>query len=47
MLKNKKRKIKSSGVTRPFINKRNRLMLGNKKQKGGLFGELLEMIFKR
>ena len=47
MLKNKKRKTKSSGVTRPFINKRNRLMLGNKKQKGGLFGELLEMIFKR
>ena len=40
-------KIKGSGVTRPFINKRNRLMLGNlkrrltKKQKGGFLGQLV------
>ena len=41
----KKRTIKGSGVTRPFVNKRNRLMLGNgktiTKQKGGFLGPLL------
>ena len=41
----KKRTIKGSGVTRPFVNKRNRLMLGSEKtitkQKGGFWGPLL------
>ena len=47
MLGNGKIRIKGSGVTRPFVNKRNRLMLGNrkriiiKKQKGGFWGPLL------
>ena len=31
----KRRKIKGSGITRPYINKRNCLMLGKGKQKGG------------
>ena len=47
MLGNRKRTIKGYGVSRPFINKRNRLMLGNRKriiiikQKGGFWGPLL------
>ena len=39
--KQKKRinKIRGKGIQRPYINKRNRLMLGKgKKQKGGFFG---------
>ena len=53
MLGSGKRTIKGSGVTRPFINKRNLLMLGSgkrtiiKKQKGGFFGPILKMLFKR
>ena len=57
---------KGSGIRRPFINKKNRLMLGNgkrtikrsrlrrpfinkriKKQKGGFFGPILKMLFKK
>ena len=50
--RSKKRKIKDSGVTRPFLNKRNRLMLGNgkrkiiRRQKGGFFGPILELLAK-
>ena len=33
----RKRKIYGKGIKRPYVNKRNRLMLGSgKKQKGGL-----------
>ena len=42
----KRSKIFSLGVTRPFVNKRNRLMLGSgrkkkiKRQKGGFFAPI-------
>ena len=41
------RKIYGGGVTRPYVNKRNRLMLGSErrkkigKQKGGFFGPIV------
>ena len=45
MLGSRKRPIKGSGVTQPFVNKRNRLMLGSgktiTKQKSGFLGPLL------
>ena len=50
--RSRKRTIKGLGVTRPFVNKRNRLMLGNgkrriiRKQKGGFFGPILELLVK-
>ena len=37
----KRKKIKGRGIQRPYINKRNRLMLGKGKQKGGFIGPLL------
>ena len=37
----RKRKIIGSGITRPYINKRNRLMLGKGKQKGGFIGPIV------
>ena len=37
----KRRKIKGRGVQRPYINKRNHLMLGSGKQKGGFIGPLV------
>ena len=37
-----KRKIKGKGIKRPYISKRNRLMLGKgKKQRGGFIGPIL------
>ena len=42
--KQKKRinKIRGKGIQRPYINKRNRLMLGKgKKQKGGFIGPVI------
>ena len=42
----KRRKIKGKGITRPYVSKRNRLMLGNgKKQKGGFFASLIDEIW--
>ena len=37
----RKRKIIGSGITRPYINKRNRLMLGKGKQTGGFIGPIV------
>ena len=45
--RSRKRTIKGLGVTRPFVNKRNRLMLGNgkrrriRRQKGGFWGPVV------
>ena len=39
--KRRKIKIKGSGITRPYINKRNRLMLGKGKQKGGFIAPIV------
>ena len=37
-----KRKIKGRGIKRPYISKRNRLMLGKgKKQRGGFIGPIV------
>ena len=33
----KRRRIKGKGIQRPYVSKRNRLMLGKGKQKGGFF----------
>ena len=40
-MRRRRRKIKGSGITRPQINKRNRLMLGKGKQKGGFIAPLV------
>ena len=38
----RKKKIKGRGVQRPYVSKRNRLMLGKgKKQKGGFIGLII------
>ena len=38
----RRKKIKGRGITRPYINKRNRLMLGKgKKQKGSFIAPLV------
>ena len=38
----RRRKIKGRGIKRPYVNKRNRLMLGKgKKQKGGFIGPVV------
>ena len=37
----RRRKIKGRGIQRPYINKRNRLMLGKGKQKGGFIGPVV------
>ena len=38
----RRKKIKGRGIQRPYINKRNRLMLGKgKKQKGGFIAPLV------
>ena len=37
----RRRKLRGRGIQRPYINKRNRLMLGKGKQKGGLIGPLV------
>ena len=42
----RRRKIKGRGIQRPYVNKRNRLMLGKgKKQKGGFFASLIDEIW--
>ena len=35
------RKITGKGIVRPYVSKRNRLMLGKGKQKGGFIGPLV------
>ena len=37
----RKRKLRGKGIQRPYVNKRNRLMLGKGKQKGGFIGPLV------
>ena len=38
----RRRKIKGRGIQRPYVNKRNRLMLGKgKKQKGGFIAPIV------
>ena len=38
--------INGKGIQRPYVNKRNRLMLGKgKKQKGGFFASLIDEIW--
>ena len=37
----RRKKIRGRGVQRPYVNKRNRLMLGKGKQKGGFIGPLV------
>ena len=37
----RRRKLRGRGIQRPYINKRNRLMLGKGKQKGGFIGPLV------
>ena len=37
----RRRKIKGRGIQRPYINKRNRLMLGKRKQTGGFIGPMV------
>ena len=56
VLNNKMKRQKGSGVRRPFINKRNRLMLGSgkrkikgkrrlkRKQRGGFFGPIASSV---
>ena len=36
-----RKKIRGRGIQRPYVNKRNRLMLGKGKQKGGFIGPLV------
>ena len=36
-----RKKIRGRGIQRPYINKRNRLMLGKGKQTGGFIGPLV------
>ena len=49
MTKHPKKKnniINGRGIQRPYVNKRNRLMLGKgKKQKGGFFASLIDEIW--
>ena len=37
----RKRKIFGKGIVRPYVSKRNRLMLGKGKQKGGFIGPIV------
>ena len=37
----RKRKLRGKGIQRPYVNKRNRLMLGKGKQKGGFIGPIV------
>ena len=37
----RRRKIRGRGIQRPYVNKRNRLMLGKGKQKGGFIGPIV------
>ena len=37
----RRRKLRGRGIQRHYINKRNRLMLGKGKQKGGFIGPLV------
>ena len=37
----RRKKIRGRGIQRPYINKRNRLMLGKGKQTGGFIGPLV------
>ena len=37
----RRRKIRGRGIQRPYVNKRNRLMLGKGKQKGGFIAPLV------
>ena len=37
----RRKKIRGRGIQRPYVNKRNRLMLGKGKQKGGFIGPLV------
>ena len=38
----RRRKIRGRGIERPYVNKRNRLMLGKgKKQRGGFIGPIV------
>ena len=37
----RRKKIRGRGVQRPYVNKRNRLMLGKGRQKGGFIGPLV------
>ena len=37
----RKRKIRGRGIQRPYISKKNRLMLGKGKQKGGFIGPIV------
>ena len=37
----RRKKIRGKGIQRPYVNKRNRLMLGKGKQKGGFIGPLV------
>ena len=37
----RRRKIRGRGIQRPYISKRNRLMLGKGKQKGGFIGPIV------
>ena len=37
----RRRKIRGRGIQRPYVNKRNRLMLGKGKQKGGFIALLV------
>ena len=37
----RRKKVRGRGIQRPYVNKRNRLMLGKGKQKGGFIGPLV------
>ena len=37
----RRRKIRGRGIQRPYVNKRNRLMLGKGKQNGGFIGPIV------
>ena len=37
----RRRKIKGKGIQRPYLSKRNRLMLGKGKQRGGLIAPIV------
>ena len=40
----RRKKIRGRGVKRPYINKRNRLMLGKGKQRGGFLGPVVAAV---
>ena len=40
----RRKKIRGRGVKRPYINKRNRLMLGKGKQGGGFLGPVVAAV---